>query len=202
MSSPPTETPLFNAVEGLKFQEAGHRYFIGSREVLSVTTVLEEAGISKPFYGGARGRFYAARGTAVHTATQLDDEDDLDEDTLDEQLLGYLEGWREFRRISGFEPTLIEQTVADPLLGYAGTLDRVGMMGGRLVLIDIKTGSVPKWAGPQTGAYGRLILKPVDRYVVRLEDTGRYSLTPFTDRGDADTFLHALGVVHWKRRNA
>lgn len=86
------------------------------------------------------------RGSIVH---QLTEEYDEDEEVC---LLGEngqpkysLEVWKLFERYvdfsDRFSPTysMIEQQIISPALGFAGTIDRVGMIEGKKYLIDIKT---------------------------------------------------------------
>ena len=187
-----------SAPSDLTFEPEEHRYFSGGKEMPSVTTVLEEVGlIDKRWYA----EYYAEFGTAVHVATQYDDEGDLDEDDLDPDIVPFVEGWREFRRVSGFEVTAVEVMVACPIHWYAGILDRVGTMNGRPCLVDIKTGGVPKWAGLQTAAYERCLKGAYDRYVVQLPRKGGYKLTPFRDPTDREYFLAARAVISWKHAN-
>jgi hypothetical protein len=190
-----------------------------------VTTIL---GGSKPDAAGRRawpgvppwlGRFdhvdentleYKRQlGSAVHHATALDDLGVLDETTLDDAVGIRLEGWRRYRAESGFTPLpgAIELLVWHPLIGYAGTLDRVGMLRGGTALIDVKTSdpSTGLDAGPQTAAYleahratrpGALSAR-VTRGSVHLTDDGRYHYVPHTNRRDWNVFLAAIELFNF-----
>lgn len=192
------------------FEPEEHRFWLKERELLSVTRILGDAGIIGNFFGSDADReFYLARGEAVHLATEYDDLDELDEDSVDPEILPYLEGWRAFRRESGFEPVLIEEIVWSETHGYAGILDRAGILHGKSSIIDIKSGVVPKWAALQTAAYAHALGEKVDRYAVELRNDGRYSLKPHKDRGDVGVFLAALQIAKrmpvieaWKKKGA
>ena len=192
------------------FDPEQHRFWLDGKELLSVTRVLRESGIvGNPYNPETDRDYYLERGSAVHLATQYDDQDELDEDSLDEDLLPYLEAWRAFRRESGFDPVLIEEIVWSETHGFAGILDRAGILNGKQILIDIKTGSVPKWAALQTAAYALALGEPVHRYTVELRGDGKYSLKRHDDRGDAGVFLAALQIAKripvleaWKRKGA
>ena len=121
----------------------------------SVTTILEaypkpyallqwmkEAGSKADEIRDAAGR----RGSAVHQLTE-----DYD-NGLECHLLGEnwqprysLEEWGMFERYVDFTETLqpqhqlIEQQILSPKLGFAGTIDRVCVIGGKKYLLDIKT---------------------------------------------------------------
>src|SRR5262245_23836256 len=125
----------------LRFDPKDHRYFLGDRELPSVTTVLTESfplSIRKDLLETARWR-----GTVVHRACELDDKLELDESSIDDEVRPYLTAWRSFRRHTGFRPDLegIEVQKYHPLLYYAGTIDRIGRDSrDRRILLDIKTG--------------------------------------------------------------
>lgn len=199
----------------LTFEPVAHRYFYDGKPVPNVTSVLESAGFYS--FGGASPdalRFARERGQAIHTATELDDRDDLDEDALDPQIAPYLAAWRRFRLQCEFVPTAIEERVYHPRLHYAGTLDRRGTMilGGRRgpvrrkVLLDIKHGVPQRATGPQTAAYLHT-LPPVERrahsrFAVYLQADSRYNLIPHDDAGDFAVFAAALILHNWKAAHA
>lgn len=192
----------------LTFDADRHVYQLADRVLPSVTQILQEAGVadfSAPWFTSD----VLTRGTFVHQAIMLDNEGDLDESTLDEQLVPYVSGWRRFVAESHCAIEHWERPICDPVLGYAGTLDGIVRMlfGGReqRVLIDVKCGLYPS-AGPQTAAYRRcaaaLYSTPVvlQRAVVELPGDGSYRLHPLTDHtGDEALFLAALRIVHWRR---
>ena len=182
----------------LKFDPVEHRYFIGDKELISVNKVIDEVGFKSTFGYSQETR---DRGRAVHTAIHLDDVNDLDEFTLDEGLWPYLSAWRKFRHDTGVEFDMIEGQVYNEVHGYAGTVDRVGRLNGRPVIIDMKTGSVPVWTGIQLAAYKLCLGGRFDRFGIRLGADGSYSLHKFDDVGDEKAFLAALVVVRWKRNH-
>ena len=69
----------------------------------------------------------------------------------------FMEAYRTFLR--DMEPvwSRTEAVVHDPVYGYAGTLDRAGLVQGVPVVVDIKSGEVPPSVGPQTAAYRRCL---------------------------------------------
>ena len=126
----------------IEFNEEKHEYRLNGEVVPSVTHICRflnyDAAVnnSNPWM-----RDYAAdRGTRVHAYTvAVDYGETLDE--VDADCVGCVEAYIRFLR--DFKPTWtgIERIVANELYGYAGTLDRVGTIGGNGVLLDIKTGS-------------------------------------------------------------
>lgn len=180
--------------------EATHTYRIGDLVVPGVTSVL----------GGYDGLEFVDRlaletarifGRHVHQACHLDNIGALDESSLTESMAAYLEGWRRFRRESGFVVLSSEELVYHPAMRYAGTLDAVGMFPGkaRPALLDIKTGdSAPRTVGPQTAAYNEA--REGDRLprFCCLLKPGGYSLIALKDPRDFDIFKAALTLYRWR----
>lgn len=103
---------------------------------------MKEAGTKSDEIRDAAGR----RGSNVHTLTERFDNGDTVE-LLSEagQPMYSMEEWAMFERYVDFSTRflpvydMIEQQVICPELGFAGTLDRVGIIDGKKYLIDIKT---------------------------------------------------------------
>ena len=136
------------------FRKADHTYWLGDRQVPNVTSILDRfaqdyAGIPEWILEPARDR-----GRAVHLVTAYDDQGVLVEDALHPYLVPYLQAWRRFRHDTKFESILIEEKVFSERYFYAGTLDRVGLLDGSKVVLDIKTGNALRaTVGPQCAAY-------------------------------------------------
>lgn len=181
-------------MDGLIFKPETHEYLLNGAKLPSVTTVLSDLGfINKDWFAEET----ATRGTYVHLATELDDKDELDEDSLDDTLLPYLTAWRSFKHDTGIIVNDIEKQVCSKIYRFAGTLDRIGILNGQESIIDIKSGAVSSWAGLQTAGYEIAENKRLKRYAVQLMSTGKYKLHPFTDRMDKQIFLSAVSCWHW-----
>lgn len=192
---------LLTADPSLSFDPVEHRYFVGTRELISVTTALKEAGLVNSDYYTADS---AARGTAIHQAIHDMDEGRLSNiDDCDADLRPYVRAYRLF--CAWAQPTwcYIEHPVHDAVLGYAGRLDRAGTFGvnGMTCVLDVKTGGVQSWAALQLAAYRRCLPAPHtwNRLVLQLKADGTYALHQYTDRHDEKTFLAALHLALWKR---
>lgn len=142
-------TPLFDRYH--------HRYSVAGRVVPGVTEVLaplcDLSRIPLPTLRAA-----AAYGTAVHKACELDDLGELHEESLDGALAAPLAAWRAFCRDHAVRWQLVEAPLYNPTFGYAGTVDRFGLVGGQEAVVDIKTGTTlyPS-VGPQLAAYDKAI---------------------------------------------
>lgn len=192
----------------LVFVADGHEYFYQGKRVPSVTQLLE------PLYAGVFAGIpqrildaKAAIGTAVHLATELYDEGDLDEASLHPVVRPYLDGWKRFRDdhgIASFKAT--EQRRFHPTLHYAGTVDRELVWKDSPATLDIKT-TVELYpaVGVQLGAYARLA-DPVNfqayrRLAVQLKEDGTYAVHEYKDPMDHACFLALLTTYNWKAKN-
>lgn len=192
------------ASPSISFDEATHTYTDAlGRKVPGVTTILKPiTSEAYRFVDPALMETAAKLGQRVHRVIELDNENDLDEESLAADLVPYLASWRQFRAQSGFELAGSEVRVHSATHGYAGTLDLVGKLKGRLCIIDAKrTAAVPRSAAPQTAAYaeawremtGTSRLERIERFALHLYPKG-WSLVPFRDAGDFRLFLSLLNV--------
>ena len=173
-----------NAIAATKvdFDAASHSYKVGGRPVPGVTSILVANGLIDSTWFNDVSRW---RGTAAHLACQYDDESDLKIESVPVEVRGHLEGWRKFRSDTGFVPIHIEKPVWSPE-GFCGTPDRIGMLGGRPSIIDLKTSaSAYPWVGLQLAGYAIGAAPLMDthpggfqRIAVCLSGDGGYSAHP------------------------
>ena len=179
----------------------------------SVTTILGGVPPWRDVYAQVRPEVLARKaevGRAVHRATWLADEDDLDEASVEAEVAPYLAAWRRFRAEVGFAPVERERPVFHPQLGYAGCPDAVGHTPQipRPILVDLKTTDEPAavLAGPQTAAYAEAWLAErdetglVERWSVHLREDGTYRLVTHRDRRDFAVFKAALEIWTFNAR--
>jgi hypothetical protein len=187
----------------IRFDPVHHRYWLGTRELLAVTAILQTAGLVDATWFTAASR---ARGAAIHRWAEAFDRGEA-VPALEPGYEPYLEAYRRFRHDARPVWHGLEQSVADYALGYAGTLDRWGTLQGEPVVVDLKTSAIPSWAPLQLVAYARLDFGACcvvrrRRLVVQLRPTGRYAIReyPLVNFGrDERVFLAALAVAQWKR---
>lgn len=188
------------ARELLTFDEASHVYRFMGDVVPGVTSIL------RPLCAFDRiaPDVLAAKadlGRRVHLACQLFDEDDLDETSIEPEVQPYLNAWHKFRHDTGCGVLHVEQRVFDPMLMFAGTLDRVLAFNGHKWLIDLKTCfATPMAAGPQTAAYQRALgdTSVTHRAALRLRPDGTYRLDPLTGADDWSVFMACLSLHRFK----
>jgi hypothetical protein len=163
----------------LRLDELTHRAFLGSRELVRVTTALEEAGLIDTTWFTEESRI---RGQYLHDAIKLHHEHDLAEDTIDPVVLPFWAGYLDFLAESRFVIASAEQAVHDATQGYAGRYDLLGtfpdLPDTALDLIDVKTGKAPAWVKLQTALYRRCLIEVTRcrRWVLELPGDGRYHL--------------------------
>lgn len=199
----------------LTFDPELHRYTVDGRELPSVTQVLEDVGIVDYSRIPRDTREAAmARGTRVHIATAFDDEftfgfnpAPLDESTVSDEDMGYVEAWRRFRAEKRFRADLIEHRSYHPQYWYAGTLDRTGVFESSphfRVCVDLKSGTAEPWVQIQTAAYSAFFDHPRTylRMCVELHSDATYRVYTFHAKDwqrDFNRFLWALETFRTKR---
>jgi hypothetical protein len=184
------------------FDAERHLYFLDGRLLPSVTDILKEAGLL--VYPGTN-EYQKQRGSYVHKATELIDIGMLHWEGLDRALRPYCDGYVRFLGETGFEPLMTERSLYHPGLLYAGTIDRIGVLEGSRVIVDIKTGVPHPATEIQLAAYSELARPhvPVDRCLaLYLRPDGSYSLVEARDEARSfNVFVAALSIVRWRREN-
>ena len=183
----------------LIFDKENHIYTLNGTKLFSVTQSLVQSGLIDTRWFTDEGR---DRGKAVHEAIYLDLHNDLYVDGLHEIIRPYLDAWFKFKTEMRFKPILelCELKQFHPIYMYAGTPDSVGLLNGRHVLIDWKTGDAST-AHLQTAAYKEFPrIKPYnpDRLSLRLYKTGKYKLIKHDDQDDFYNFLSNLKIARGK----
>ena len=179
--------------------DENHIYRLDGRRLISVTqalAILDDRWKVDPFY--------LQRGSMVHRATAYYDRGEFDDFTWDERIIPYVDGYVKFRSETDFVPTDIELPLVHHTYKYAGTIDRIGLLNGYAVLIDLKTGAKAKVDEVQNVAYWELAMsnkilvqKLFDLY---LHNNGNYNLEPVKQipRHLLPIFLAALTCARWR----
>lgn len=220
---------VFYPQDGVTFTEADHSYYLkGVRVPFSLTQILELSGISrKPSSAQeiAARPAAAKRGTKVHEATFLMDQDDFDVDSLKPwpEYYNRCIGWQQFREDFKFFPdlTMCEAPIAVRVNGclYAMKLDRYGAIGEgdntAMAVVEIKTTAQEEdshaiqTAGQAIAfkSHAESLKMPLKRYCVYLFDKLNaancyYSAVEHTDRNDEKIFVGAaLANVYYRSQH-
>ena len=185
-----------------EFVEDPHAYYWQGVRKLSVTQVLDLAGLKCAFFKGD----CRDRGTAIHYITELIDRDELDQQAFfamdlelpeKERISGYVSAYQRF--LADCQPRVIycEQAVYSPSIDVCGTIDRAIELRGDYGILDIKTGSLPKETAIQTAGYGYLLYDSIPtsecrRWALQLKKTGKYRLARYDDHEDYNLWLKAV----------
>lgn len=186
----------------LVFDEQKHEYIFNGVPVPNVTSILESAGLSD--FSGIPQRVLelaSLRGKYVHKATELYDLGELDEDSLDPIVAGYLNGWKKF--ITDFQPEIIdiERRLYCQKYHYAGTLDRLATINKKCIMLDIKSGAHSHAHAPQLAAYDHAHPLDIDeRWTVYLSEDGQYKINKYSGKEDFIVFLSALNIHNYKNK--
>src|SRR5258705_10213940 len=92
----------------IQLEEGSHIYRVNNVVVPGFSEIVKGVGLIDDRWFTEQGCW---RGSVVHAITQLDDENDLDEESVDPSLTGWLEAHRKFKRETGFVPDAIEESV-------------------------------------------------------------------------------------------
>jgi len=166
------------------------------RVVPGVTGIIRSAGLmgDTSYYT----EYSRERGTAVHSAIEMLEQNDLDEATVDPVIVPYIEAWKAFKKETGYKSETQEQIVYNPTYQFAGTLDQTGFIGKHTCILDIKTGAHQRWWALQTWAYNS-VAKRQKRLSVELKPDGKYRMTEHTDKRDLQRFLACLTIAGTKQ---
>ena len=183
----------------LNFDPITHIYTLDGVRIPSVTQVLQAAGLID--FGGIRDSVLeeaAKRGTRAHEAIE---EWSKGHDVPDAWMFSEIEAWDAFCHDMKFESLTQEYQGADEILKVGFTIDQIGTIHGKTVIVDIKTGVKKISDIIQVCAYG--LLHPVDRIFIAYLHGKRYKAVEIKgyDRNKGENiFKSALSLYHYRKR--
>lgn len=182
----------------IQFDEAEHSYTVNGVRYPSVTTILKDMGLIDTSWFTPEA---CQRGTYAHQIIEWDQSGELDYDTIDNALIGYLDAWKKFVKDTDYRCISTERRMVSELYRFAGTADQVGLLNSQRAIIDIKSGAVSPCTSLQLAGYEILYDAPCKRFALQIMPDGKYKLTEYKDRGDRSVFLSAVALWHWKLNN-
>ena len=221
---------FFRADDGLTFEEQGHVYRLKGERLISLTQILDAAGlVDYSHVDPTVLKNKAEFGTKVHEYTKWMDQGELDPPDI-EQLKAHpkygprITGWLQFVEDFHFTPDLnwCEVPCAVKVNGmtYAMTVDRFGVFGNpqeiesgksSFAVVEIKTCAVKQPSHRIQTAGQAIPFKgdgsvPVKRCAVYLLDKANgsgkfYAVDEHTDRSDEKIFLAALMLSQFRINN-
>ena len=179
----------------LIFFDDRHEYQVDGEIVPSVSEILRF--ISREVYGDVtqfRLDHAADRGHNVHSACEQLDRFGSAE--IDAQIEPYINAYIQFRKDHKPVWSKIEYAMYSSEFGYAGTIDRQGVMDGKPIILDIKSSYKVETSlvTAQLNAYWRLAnenyMDVAELWVLHLKKDGTYKLIQV--QHDESTFLACL----------
>lgn len=183
-----------------QFDPATHRYTVGNKIVPSVTQVVHGV---MPL--GINDTWAMQRGTALHLACALDNQNRLDLATVHDEIRPKLDAWRRFR--ADFPRVIVANEL--PLFHedyqYAGTPDVIFDDDGNSIVCDIKSSVWPQ-SFVQIGGYSLLWKHRLRKrtrctgVIVELRDDAQYRAHWMREdqvRRYEQLFLNFLGVFNF-----
>lgn len=145
--------------EGLTFEEQDHIYHLEGIPIPSVTTIMKP--LSQDYYGKINEEklaFAAIRGTRVHQAVEEFELYGVMD--IPDEFSGYTNAYLQWKKDFKVEILATEQKVYHKRLRYAGTVDLICRINGKIILMDLKTTSktIPYLLGVQLVAYKNALL--------------------------------------------
>lgn len=187
------------------FDPVAHEYRMDSEVVPSVTEIVSPL-IDYSMVPADRLNFARDRGTAVHLACHLDDIGDLDEESVDMvNVWPYLLAWRRFKTEHKVKVKLSEEPLFHGALRFAGTPDKVLLLGKHRMLPDLKTvAKMTPAIGVQLSGYEALVSRNKrwqihSRVGIQLRRDGTYNATTYPD--ELGTFMSLLNLYNWRKKN-
>ncbi len=133
----------------LTFSEQDHAYALDGKPIPSVTTII------KAVLGVAisASDWHMQRGRAAHACYAiLGAGGDPADYNIDPICLPYIAGWRQWAQWCSPDLVAAEQRVYSVPLWYAGTIDLVCRLSGKLTVVDFKN-TLSKWDYVQCAGY-------------------------------------------------
>lgn len=188
----------------LTFDPKLHEYRLNGETLPSVTEMIKPCAYNINNTQPWDNR-YKERGTKVHEATMLMDYGE--EFFADFEIAGYLQAYGRFLKDYKPQWECIEMMGDAELIGfkYAGTIDRIGYIDGKLCILDIKTGQLhDALLTAQLTAYCEIAKKLLDGafadftlYGLKLSKDGTYKLKQYNPDF---ALLHSAIYIYEKTR--
>lgn len=205
-----------------RFDAHQHKYYVGDRELISVTTLLKIMGLQW-YPDNEAVRLKMELGSYVHQITEYYDKnrlgysvkfypeniyknDAIRKENGMHEALPYFEAYKKFLQDTDCEIVEVETRYYHPAWWYAGTIDRLVRLNGQLAILDLKTGIPIPATALQIGGYAELYrhwqgVTPKG-HVLYLQKDGNYKLKEIERIPEqANTFLSALSIHYWKQKN-
>lgn len=187
----------------LEFDSQTHTYRVDGRVVPSVTQILKNTGFIDDRFFTVEA---AQRGTRIHEASVMVENNTLDWFSINDEDHPYVRAYEKFLKESEFKAIMIEYRLYCKVYNFTGTPDRVGYLGDKPVIIDLKTGAKQNWWILQLAGYKHLVkmnhpmFAAAECLSLELRDNGNYNLCPHVMREETQIFLAAAAIENYKHK--
>jgi len=132
----------------LTYNEQGHAFWDGKR----VPRTTEICSLLAPRNWNVE-KYYLNKGRIIHLIIKYENQQVLDEESVDPSLVGYLYAHRNFKDITGFKPTQTEYQFYSKRYGFVGRVDEIGPLFNYMSILDVKSGQPHEADTYQVPAY-------------------------------------------------
>jgi hypothetical protein len=200
------QSDLFKALPELLYDDEKHYYRVGGKFIRSVSHYLKP--ISTQVYGTideAILKAAAARGTAVHFAIEIFANYGAIE--IAPELQGYFNAFLDW--CGKYSPKILasEYRTYHPIYWYAGTLDLIVEINGRIILVDAKcTAELKSYlVSLQDAAYAEAASQHGIRIdgiaALHLRRDGTYTFEEYNQKEAFNMFLSCMTVQNYLNRS-
>ncbi|MFA5453176.1 MAG: hypothetical protein WC248_06350 [Candidatus Methanomethylophilaceae archaeon] len=178
----------------VEFNEEEHEYTLEGIHVPSVSELLKP--VMSDFECDPK---YAERGKTVHNLTELWDTGLYMSELADDELATYILAYEEFHDQHDIKVSQIEQMVFNKDLVYAGRLDRLWEIDGKMHLTDTKTGGKYKQHLFQVCGYKMASTRDVEHISNLYLNPFSFKLHTWTEQEEeyGNKMIEALSMIYW-----
>jgi hypothetical protein len=197
-----------STIPKIDFDESTHTYRVAGVVIPSATQII--TGLAMVDFGAVpkhnliEGR---DRGREVHAICESFDKGILSIPSIDPRLVGYFKAYLQFCKDFNPEWLEIETMYYNQTWGYCMRLDRIGLIGKKIILLDLKTSQMKmpshciQTALYQKGWEENTGKKIHERWVLQLVEDGKYKIKEHKNNSDFSYALSAVMVYKWKVQN-
>lgn len=171
-----------------------HQYFLGEKELPSVSHILKITKLGKD--NDNIPPFFRERGIAGHLCVELHLKDQLDESTIDPELVPFFDGFKAFIVDHPIKPLFIEQRRYNESWGFAGTMDLIA----EDAIYDWKFSKNHDRVAELQGQGYKILTHETHPNlpfkVVQFPGDGSYEIFDYGNK--TDTWPHVMEIYKWK----
>ena len=184
------------------FDREEHVYRTIKGRLPGATDIIKAENLVNTDYMSEEARW---KGKCIHLGAELLVKNELDWETVGDDIAGHLRSLEKFLKTTGFVPAGVEEPCFDD--SFACMPDLWGYLHKVPTIIEYKSGIVPAWTAIQTALQSRALRKEKmffaqKRFGLRLMADGSLSkLVPFEDPSDDRVAMSMVDSFWWRREH-